>query len=104
MPKKRNHWGVPEEPAQARARDQLLLKLGNLTLLTSSLNRAIRDADWSKKKRGKGKNDGLDKFAQGLEIFDTELKLEKWDEVAILTRSDHLFENARVVWSYPTVQ
>ncbi len=103
MPKKwRNHWGVLGDAEQERLRDQLLLKLGNLTLLTSSLNSAIRDADWSTKKKGKGNNDGLEKYGRGLEIFDEELALSDWDEAAIEKRSARLLEQALVVWPHPS--
>ena len=54
MPKKwRNKWGTLTEEAATR-RGRKLLTLGNLAIITHSLNASIRDADWTTKKQGKG--------------------------------------------------
>ena len=59
MPKKwRNKWGALDDEAATR-RDRKLLTLGNLAIITHSLNASIRDADWTTKKQGKGYKDGL---------------------------------------------
>ncbi len=59
MPKKwRNKWGALDDEAATR-RDRKLLTLGNLAIITHSLNASIRDADWPTKKQGKGYKDGL---------------------------------------------
>lgn len=66
MPKKwRNNWGALDDEAATR-RDRKLLTLGNLAIITHSLNASIRDADWTTKKRGKGYKDGLALCAAGL--------------------------------------
>lgn len=66
MPKKwRNKWGALDEEAATR-RDRKLLTLGNLAIITHSLNASIRDADWATKKQGKGYKDGLALCAAGL--------------------------------------
>ena len=51
MPKKwRNNWeSCPNEEA-ARNRDSIILTLGNLAIITQSLNASIRDASWVMKK------------------------------------------------------
>ena len=50
MPKKwRNKWGALDDEAATR-RDRKLLTLGNLAIITHSLNASIRDADWPTKK------------------------------------------------------
>lgn len=59
MPKKwRNKWGSLDDEAVSQ-RDRKLLTLGNLAIITHSLNASIRDAEWAVKKRGKGYKDGL---------------------------------------------
>jgi hypothetical protein len=51
MPKKwRNNWKHSLNQEQAKERDQKLLTLGNLTIITQSLNASMRDADWETKK------------------------------------------------------
>ena len=66
MPKKwRNKWGALDDEAATR-RDRKLLTLGNLAIITHSLNASIRDADWTTKKQGKGYKDGLALCAAGL--------------------------------------
>ena len=53
MPKKwRNKWGALDDEAATR-RDRKLLTLGNLAIITHSLNASIRDADWPTKKQGR---------------------------------------------------
>ena len=50
MPKKwRNHWGQLDTKEEQDRRDKLLLTMGNLTIITQSLNAAIRDAEWQVK-------------------------------------------------------
>ena len=54
MPKKwRNKWGALDDEAATR-RDRKLLTLGNLAIITHSLNASIRDADWDHQEAGKG--------------------------------------------------
>lgn len=51
MPKKwRNNWKHDFNPEKAKERDQKLLTLGNLAIITQSLNASMRDADWETKK------------------------------------------------------
>ncbi len=65
MPKKwRNNWGGNElTDEQKKERDDILLTLGNLTLITKKLNSSIRDSDWQKKKKGRGSHKGLLEYA-----------------------------------------
>ena len=99
MPKKwRNNWGNNLNEEQSRQRDQLLLKLGNLTIITSSLNSSIRDADWETKKNGRGNKKGLNTYATGIQIFEKYLQEPIWNEDKIRERNEDLFEHAKNIW------
>lgn len=101
MPKKwRNNW-EPLEQEEALERDQVLRKLGNLSLLSSSLNTSIRDGDWQTKRSGKGKRHGLDHYAAGLETLAEDLSNESWTESHIRSRGQRLAEQAIEVWPHP---
>ncbi|RGJ85183.1 DUF262 domain-containing protein [Collinsella sp. TM04-9] len=98
MPKKwRNKWGALDEEAAAR-RDKKLLTLGNLAIITNSLNASIRDADWTTKKQGKGNKDGLVLCAAGLATMAGALEKESWDEDDIAERAEWLADKALEVW------
>ena len=100
MPKKwRNYWEKTDTPAEAEARDRVLLTLGNLTIITQSLNASVRDADWDTKKNGKGDKGGLRKYADGIETLSEYLDREKWDEQAISDRAEFLAKKAISVWT-----
>ncbi|MDH5543892.1 MAG: DUF262 domain-containing HNH endonuclease family protein [Nitrospinota bacterium] len=103
MPKKwRNNWDNGLDEEAARKRDQLLLKLGNLTIITSSLNSSIRDQSWKSKKRGNNGKKGLDEYSKGIKIFDTPdfLQSSIWDEEKVSERSSFLSQNALDIWPY----
>lgn len=92
MPKKwRNNWkddNLTNE--QENDRDDLILTLGNLTLITKQLNSSIRDSDWKTKKAGSGQNHGLVEYAQGIEIFSKYLQRDAWNEDSIKERAQEL--------------
>ena len=98
MPKKwRNKWGALDDEAATR-RDRKLLTLGNLAIITHSLNASIRDADWTTKKQGNGYNDGLALCAAGLATMADVLEKESWDEDDIADRAEWLANKALEVW------
>lgn len=103
MPKKwRNNWDVPETEEEQRKRDRKLLSLGNLAIITQSLNASIRDANWDKKKRGKNeKNPGLSACSSGLATFEGILNKDVWNENEIEKRGEWLAIEAVKVWPYP---
>ncbi len=103
MPKKwRNNWKVPESfsDKDKERRDQLVLKLGNLTIITASLNSTIRDASWEIKKNGKRNKKGLKEYSAGISIFEKYLSYDKWEEETIIKRGNELFELSKKVWEY----
>lgn len=101
MPKKwRNKWGSLDDEA-ASQRDRKLLTLGNLVIITHSLNASIRDAEWAVKKRGKGYKDGLTLCAANLATMDGVLEKESWGEEDIDERAEWLADKTLAVWSSP---
>lgn len=96
MPKKwRNNWGIAIDPEN---RDYVLQTLGNLAIVTTSLNSAIRDADWDKKLDGTSSKGGLKKYATGLVTMESVLNSSDWDEDHISERADWLADKAIEVW------
>ena len=101
MPKKwRNHWGFDGTDEQAIKRDRALLTLGNLAIITQSLNASIRDSEWSVKLAGKGTQDGLKKYATGIETISKYLNYAEWNENCINERADNLASKAIKVWCF----
>lgn len=105
MPKKwRNNWRpIPPTPEEQKERDRKLLTLGNLAIITQSLNASIRDSEWAKKKkpepfRGK-ERPGLVSCAKGLETMWNVLDKEVWDEQEITARADWLYAQAAKLWA-----
>ena len=100
MPKKwRNHWKFNGTDEQATERDRVLLTLGNLAIITQSLNASIRDSEWSVKLAGKGTKEGLKKYANGIETISKYLDYTEWNESCIKERADELANKAIEVWS-----
>lgn len=98
MPKKwQNSWQLSKD-CTVETRDRKLLTLGNLTIITQSLNASIRDADWQTKKSGKKDKGGLKKYAEGIETLSEYLELDSWDENSIKNRADDLATKALNVW------
>ena len=100
MPKKwRNKWGALDDEA-ARAKGPEALTLGNLAIITHSLNASIRDADWPTKKQGKGYKDDFlpSRAACGLATMAGALEKESWDEGDIADRAEWLADKALEVW------
>lgn len=99
MPKKwRNNWKFSGSAADADLRDSILLTLGNLTIITQSLNASIRDADWATKRAGRGDKGGLQKYADGIETLSKYLSVVEWDEDTIAERARELSRLALGCW------
>ncbi len=103
MPKKwRNNWEAPGTEEQERERDAKLRTLGNLALVTQSLNASIRDAGWERKREGRGeKAPGLKACSGGLATFEGVLEKDVWDEKEIDRRAGDLAAHALTLWPYP---
>ncbi|MGO7164800.1 HNH endonuclease family protein, partial [Rhizobium johnstonii] len=74
-----------------RKRGTALQTLGNLTILSSSLNSAQKNYGWPEKKPEMMKHSLLPLNQQLFEV-------EHWDEVAIKVRAESLFGRAIEIW------
>lgn len=79
---------------EADERDSLSHTFGNLTLLTHSLNPAISNANWQKKRQEIRKHSAL---ALNRELQEYEV----WDANKIRERGKLLLEKAKKIWPYP---
>lgn len=96
------HWPLPpvegEDPVKyterQRLRNHVLHTIGNLTLLTESLNPVVSNGKFSQKKK-----EILRHSAINLNRFLTEEK--EWNEERITARGNELFEVAKRIWPFP---
>jgi uncharacterized protein with ParB-like and HNH nuclease domain len=101
MPKKwENNWGKISSKELRDIRNRKLLTLGNLTIITQSLNASIRDSNWKTKKKGKQDKPGLLQYAAGIETLAPYLELEEWNESEIEKRAKSLYNKAVKIWKY----
>ena len=99
MPKKwENNWQNSLTDEEKSFRNRKLLTLGNLSIITQSLNSAIRDSNWSIKLEGKAEKKGLKQFASGLETISLFLQYSEWNERTIEERALFLYEKAKQIW------
>jgi hypothetical protein len=102
MPKNwESHWDKDKQftDEERQNRNNKLLTLGNLAIITSSLNSSIRDSDWNKKKNGTDKYSGLIKFTSGIETINKYLQYKNWNEDTIDERAEFLYEKAMQIWT-----
>lgn len=87
------HWPV-EGPVQRIERDERVHRLGNLTLLTESLNSSISNGGWETKRPALARHDVM--------LISRELKdLPTWDEACIDARTHELTERLIRTWPVP---
>lgn len=99
LPKKwENNWGKLSNEQDKANRNKKLLTLGNLTIITASLNSSIRDGNWDIKRNGKGIKKGLNQYATGLDTFSQYMTLPDWNEQTISNRADFLYNEAVKIW------
>lgn len=99
MPKKwENNWAPVHTEDDKNHRNRKLLTLGNLTIITASLNSSIRDGNWDIKRYGKGAKKGLAQYASGLDTFSQYIAKPIWDESSIDERAQFLAEQAISIW------
>lgn len=105
MPKKwENKWAsVPTKEAKD-FRNFKLKTLGNLAIITQSLNASIRDSNWPTKKRGSDKKEGLRHYSGGIETLAPYLDLQEWNEDEMQKRADFMFDNAKGIWKAEIIE
>ncbi len=98
MPKNwQNNWGgIPGDKVENRK--FMIRTIGNMAIITQSLNGSIRDSAWDVKKNGIGKARGLSHYSSGMETLSPYLLLDQWTEAQIEERSKFLYEKALEVW------
>lgn len=105
MPKK---WKPATWPiadiSKSEERNRALKTLGNLALLTQSLNSSVSNSSWEVKLKGNGKKKGLCEYATGLDTMKFVLAQSYWNEDKIKQRADWLFDWARVIWNFEDVE
>ncbi len=97
------HWVLPpggeetpdEYAERKRTRNQLLHTIGNLTLLTSSLNPLVSNGPFDRKKEAILEHSALN---LNRVVFGHE---DNWDEDRILARGKELFKVAQKIWACP---
>jgi hypothetical protein len=83
---------IGEQTARQR-RDRLINTLGNLTLITGSLNPSLSNSSWDKKRPE------LKKFAKlNLNQYFHGAEADTWDEDAIAQRTAKLFGHLTAIW------
>lgn len=87
------HWGVSGLEAQM-ARGEHVHLLGNLTLLTSSLNSTVSNSDWRRKRTHLDKHDVF--------LLNRGFKdIEDWDEAQIDARTQRMIDSLLAIWPVP---
>jgi len=100
MPKKwENKWNSVSTKEAKDYRNFKLKTLGNLAIITQSLNASIRDSNWPTKKRGSGNKEGLKHYSGGIETLAPYLDLDEWNENEIEKRCDFLLKKATKIWT-----
>ena len=102
------NWPIPEEYLAdgeaklkfAQQRNQLIHTLGNLTLITGSLNPSLSNGSWQKKRPELAKYSKLNLNRYFYPVAAGEDQLAEWDESSILARGGIMYKAASGVWPY----
>lgn len=98
MPKKWEKKWALTDGYSVQDRNDIIKTLGNLMIISGALNSSISNADWTTKKSGNNKHEGLSKYANDIEIWNGALGLPVWNENAIKDRAEKLAMQANRVW------
>lgn len=102
------NWPIPQEHLTdpeaklqfTQLRDQRLHTLGNLTLITGSLNPSLSNDSWQKKRPELAKYSKLNINRYFYPVHEGEDPLAQWNEDTICQRGQVLYEAASRVWPY----
>jgi len=104
IPEKQNTDGSTMSHEEAKKdRYEKVYWLGNMTLLTSSLNSSLRNHDFEKKMNGEGSKKGIKAYAfLSITKDDIVFKFESgdtvWDESKIIARTSNLQKEILQIW------
>jgi hypothetical protein len=93
------HWPLPAKAPEeiekaSKLRDEVLHKVGNLSLLTKRLNPAVSNGPWDKKREKILEHSALN-MNRGF------LNVPTWNEALIMKRSEELLKHALKLWPRP---
>jgi hypothetical protein len=102
------NWPIPEEYLAdpeaklkfAQQRNHLVHTLGNLTLITGSLNPSLSNGSWQKKRPELAKYSKLNLNRYFYPVHEGEDPLAQWNEDSIRERGQILYQAASRVWPY----
>ncbi|TFB66198.1 DUF262 domain-containing protein [Cryobacterium sp. Hz9] len=94
----RSNWNDLTDVEAENRRDSIVQTLGNLTLVTQSLNARLSNAAWI---ASNGKRAALVRHDTLLLTRDV-VHADSWSEAEILSRTDDLVEAISEIWSVPT--
>ncbi|OBH92528.1 hypothetical protein A5678_08705 [Mycobacterium sp. E2733] len=111
----RTHWNTnpPMSPEEAATRDKTVNTIGNLTLVTKSLNASLSNRPWADSdavglteggRPGLGKRSLLDEFS--LLVLNKEVvknHVQSWNEGDIIARSKRIADAICAVWPGPAI-
>ena len=85
-------------------RTEKIYYIGNMTLLTSSLNTSLRNYEFIRKMNGEGKKRGIKVYADlSITLVDIVEKFDKgdiiWDELKIQDRTSTLTDEICKIWN-----
>ncbi|NLH40169.1 MAG: DUF262 domain-containing protein [Elusimicrobia bacterium] len=105
IPQKTNPDGLPmTEEETKRDRSNKIYWIGNMTLLTSSLNSALHNYAFEKKMNGEGRKKGIKAYAE-LSITKEDIVEpydkgdRNWDEEKIIKRTNNLEQEIMKIWN-----
>lgn len=94
----RTHWPVADAAAEAE-RDDVVHRLGNLTLLTGSLNASVSNAAWLGDGGKRAELRKHDVFLMNRPVIDD--SVDGWDEVKVAQRTDAMIDALLETWPVP---
>lgn len=102
MPKKwRSNWkDITTDGELSELRDKKLLTLGNLAIISGTLNSSISNSSWIDKLEGKENKDGLRKLGSGIMTHADVLDINVWNEEEITIRASKLYNEVVKYWPY----
>lgn len=102
------NWPIPDEHKEdpeaklkfAQRRSLIIHTLGNLTLITGSLNPSLSNASWEEKRPELVKYSKLNLNRYFHPVQEGHDDLQKWDEEAIQVRGEKIIDLSKDIWPY----